>query len=101
MKMAGAPKCQHEVAKPGPTTMLTDHVEHGEEDDQEDWNTDYFGKTAKGKRKSEGTGKGDGEACKDRFKDKCYWCEEMGHRQADASKKKAYQKQRQEPLSLA
>ena len=31
-----------------PTAMWIDTVERGEEDDQEDWNIEYFGKTATG-----------------------------------------------------
>ena len=32
--------------------MWIDHVEQGHDDDQEDWNVDNFGNTAKGKEKS-------------------------------------------------
>ena len=41
-----------------PTSMWIDHVEQGDDDDQEDWNIDYFGKTTKGKGKSMGKEKG-------------------------------------------
>ena len=37
--------------------MWIDHVKPGDDDDQEDWNIDYFGKN-KGKGKSKGKGKG-------------------------------------------
>ena len=37
-----------------PTTMWIDHAEQGEEDDQEGWNIDHFGETAKRQRKEEG-----------------------------------------------
>ena len=57
MDMAGTQLCQLEVAKPA-TTMWIDHAQQDEENDQEEWNIDYFGKTAKGKGKSKGKGKG-------------------------------------------
>ena len=70
--------------------MVIDHVEQGEEKDQEDWNIDNFGWTAKGKGKGKdkGTGKkgeggdGDGHARED-SKVTCYWCEEQGHRASE------------------
>ena len=39
-----------------PTNMCVDHVAQGDDDGQEDWNTDYFGRTAKGKGKRKGRG---------------------------------------------
>ena len=71
-------------------------MEQGQED-QEDWNIDYFGKTAKGRGKSEGVGKGMQGKGAGRFKGKCYWCEQQGHRSSECSKKSnTPQKQRQD-----
>ena len=35
-----------------------DHVEQGDDDDPEDWNINYFGRTAKGRKRNTWNGKG-------------------------------------------
>ena len=37
-----------------PTSMWIDHVEQGDDGDQEDWNVDYFGRTARGRARAKG-----------------------------------------------
>ena len=71
-------------------------VEQGGDGDQEDWNIEYLGRTAKGKGKSKVKGKatkgkgGDGDAGKGGSKGKRYWCEEMGQGASARSKKTAH-----------
>ena len=76
--------------------MWIDHVEQCEANDQEDWNIDCFGRTAKckGEGKVKGEGKkgkgGDGDASKGGFKGKCYWCEEQAHGASECLKMSAF-----------
>ena len=83
-EMADTQLLQLEVTKP--TTLWIDHVEQGEEDDQENWNIDNFGRTAKGKGKQTKGGDGDARG----LEGKCCWCEEPGNRASECHKKTAY-----------